>query len=488
MLVICSKRAVVTLLAAVCVLGCGAATAAAEGPPAAGALVEFEYHVSGVKSVGGPGVTYTGGVVAGDGGSVQVQSGHVAAVVFANVSTPALGWSLVSDGSSSLTATVDDWRYVTSGTVTGTATLAGGASMTVTDLQTGHTTTVKNGSFSIPTGIGPLGATLTPPVNRIIRCRGGSHSCQAQINFAGGARRREIVIRLTASNLSLRSVRAASSSRHPVYRLSGGHFVLGGSEYVATLNAARSSPRGSHLILTFRNRRATAAAETVQPGGVLAEFDYKMSNAAPSNPIFPAIFYTSGVVGGLGSVLGDQTLVVQGGAFSEAKFLANAWEIIPSGGSPFTATLRDRRYVNSAAVAGSASVGAGSSMTVTSPATTNTLTLKTGAFSIPTGVTGLGVGTPAPVGRPIPCQGTLRSCKARINFGGGARRRQIVVRLTGTDFSLRSVKAVSSSRHPVYRLSGGHFVLGGSEYVARLNAARSSPAGSHLILSFRTKT
>ncbi len=158
------------------------------------------------------------------------------------VSTPALGWSLASDGSSSLTATVDDWSLTRRvQPVTGSA--IGRRGIDDRHRPPDRTqTTVKNGSFSIPTGIGPLGATLTPPVNRIIRCRGGSHSCQAQINFAGGARRREIVIRLTASNLSLRSVRAASSSRHPVYRLSGGHFVLGGSEYAATLERRPIQP------------------------------------------------------------------------------------------------------------------------------------------------------------------------------------------------------------------------------------------------------
>jgi hypothetical protein len=82
------------LVAAICVVGCGAAAAAAQGPPAAGALVEFEYRLSNVKSVGLPGVTYSGGVVAGGGGSVFIQSGAVAAIDFVNVE-PAI-WGGVS--------------------------------------------------------------------------------------------------------------------------------------------------------------------------------------------------------------------------------------------------------------------------------------------------------------------------------------------------------------------------------------------------------
>ena len=124
--------------------------------------------------------------------------------------------------------------------------------MTVTDQTTMQTTTLQNGVFSIPTGVSGLGSPPPSAGHQSIRCQGGAGSCQAQINFAGGARRREVVIGLTSRNLSLRLVTAVSRSKHPVYGLTGGHFVLGGSEYVVTLNAAPSSPPGSHLLLTFR--------------------------------------------------------------------------------------------------------------------------------------------------------------------------------------------------------------------------------------------
>jgi hypothetical protein len=63
-----------TLLAAIWVLACGAANAAAVVPPAAGKLVEFEYHVSNANpALISPGITYTNGTLAEAGGSVTVQ-------------------------------------------------------------------------------------------------------------------------------------------------------------------------------------------------------------------------------------------------------------------------------------------------------------------------------------------------------------------------------------------------------------------------------
>ncbi len=456
-----------TVMAAACALGCGAATAAAQGPSATRELVEFEYRLSNVKSPGFPQITYTGGVVASGGGSVRVSSGAVHAIVFANVNAAIFGWSLVSVGSAPLTAAVDDWRYVDSGSVTGTATVPSGSSMTVSDVETGHTTTVKNGAFAIPTGIGALGGRTPSAINRLIQCHGGARSCQAQINLAGGAHQRKIVIRLTNTNLRLRSVKAVSSSKHPVYRLHGGHFILGGSEYVVTLDAARSSPGGSHLILTFRDHEAagariattlgparcgtasriepdrvfapcggwtmaaptaathalgygaaTAAAKTL-PVGVLAEFDYTVSNAPADSHIYPNIFYTGGIADGSGSAVGDQTLIVQSGAFSAADFLANAWDLVPTGHTPLTALLLDRRYVDGATVTGTAGVAAGSSMTVTNDAM-HMITLKNGAFSIPAGVGEAGAGRPSAGLRLLQCQGGARSCQARIDFAGGA--------------------------------------------------------------------
>jgi hypothetical protein len=127
--------------------------------------------------------------------------------------------------------------------------------MTVTPLETGHTTRLTNGQFSIPTGVGARGAKPPKGGSRIVKCRGSARSCQARISLAGGAHNRKIVIRLTDTNLALHSVKAPPRRKHAAYMLTDGKLVRGGSEYVVTLNAARSCPRGSHLILTFTRRR-----------------------------------------------------------------------------------------------------------------------------------------------------------------------------------------------------------------------------------------
>lgn len=96
------------------------------------------------------------------------------------------------------------------------------------------------------------GATALASSGQVVRCRGDGRSCQARISIAGGASNRRITIRLTDTNLSLRSVTVSPKSSRGAYRLSGGRFALGGSEYLVTLNAVRANPRGSYLILTFR--------------------------------------------------------------------------------------------------------------------------------------------------------------------------------------------------------------------------------------------
>ncbi len=73
-------------------------------------------------------------------------------------------------------------------------------------------------------------------------------------HLAGGSHNRKIVIRLTDTNLALRSVKAPPRREHAAYMLTDGKFVRGGSEYVVTLNADRACPPGSHLILTFARR------------------------------------------------------------------------------------------------------------------------------------------------------------------------------------------------------------------------------------------
>ena len=110
---------------------------------------------------------------------------------------------------------------------------------------------LANGKFSIPTGLGRLGAEPPNAGRRVVTCEGSPRSCRARISLAGGARNREIVIRLTSSDLSLRSVTSPPRQKRPAYSLTDGHFAQSSSEYVVTLNAPAPSPSRSHLILTF---------------------------------------------------------------------------------------------------------------------------------------------------------------------------------------------------------------------------------------------
>ena len=88
-----------------------------------------------------------------------------------------------------------------------------------------------------------------------VRCRGGSDSCRARVNLAGGASDKRIVIRLSDPDLRLVSVRPNRRALRGSYGLSGQRLRAGGSKYVVRLNAAQSTRRGAYLILTFRASR-----------------------------------------------------------------------------------------------------------------------------------------------------------------------------------------------------------------------------------------
>jgi hypothetical protein len=87
----------------------------------------------------------------------------------------------------------------------------------------------------------------------VVTCEGGSNSCQARVSIGGGASNRQVVIRLSDTDLRLVSVRPNQGSLKGAYSLSRERFQDGGSEYAFTLNAVQAAPRGSQLILTFRS-------------------------------------------------------------------------------------------------------------------------------------------------------------------------------------------------------------------------------------------
>ena len=227
------------------VLAGGVDSASAQIEPS-GQIEQFDFTLTNAPSHGFVGVIYSTGVIGTSGGTIDFQSGAAQEVNFLDNA-----WTVIPTGNEMLNATVTDYRLVAGATITGTAHVPAGASMTVTVGDTDQTVKLTNGKFSIPTGVGQLGAVPPKGGKRVVKCRGTARSCRATISLAGGARDRKIVIRLTDTDLLLRSIKGPPKRAHAAYGLTEGHFTDGGSEYVVTLNAARSSAPGSHLTLTF---------------------------------------------------------------------------------------------------------------------------------------------------------------------------------------------------------------------------------------------
>ncbi len=235
------RRVIALLIATTTVL-----TIAGTGAASAAQFSGLVYSVSGLAPGNPVQIYYTGGVSTDYGGTVTVGSGKVLALGL-------LGNAMFLQAGSPgpLAATVTHFLGVGSAPITGTASIPAGAAVVVLDMETNKQYTLVDGqSFSIPTGFG-LGATPPKGGSRTVRCRGTARSCTAQVSIAGGASNRTLVIKLTDTNLRLRSVTASPKRASSAYLLSGGHFALGGSEYIVTLNAVRSNPKGAHLVLKF---------------------------------------------------------------------------------------------------------------------------------------------------------------------------------------------------------------------------------------------
>lgn len=235
------RVAIATLAAGALVSTLGAGSALAFQP------VSFTYDVTNL----GPGThfqaVYSGGADHGLGGSAQAGTGEISyAGLFPN------GVVLFPQPAGApLTADVQQWVRVTNCSLQGVATVPGGTTVTLTNNTTNQQVMVNNGRFQIPTGMCGLGAAPRKSRSQTITCKGSARSCRATVPLAGGAINRELAIRLTDTNLRLRSITATPRKSRSAYLLTGGHYRLGGSEYVITLNAVRSNPKGSHLTLTF---------------------------------------------------------------------------------------------------------------------------------------------------------------------------------------------------------------------------------------------
>jgi hypothetical protein len=84
-----------------------------------------------------------------------------------------------------------------------------------------------------------------------VRCVGTADFCGATVSIAGGASNRVVTINLTGTNFRRAGVRVIPSSSRGAFSITRTSFRLGGSQFRFTLNAVRSNPRRSRIILLF---------------------------------------------------------------------------------------------------------------------------------------------------------------------------------------------------------------------------------------------
>ena len=177
---------------------------------------------------------------------------------------------------------------------------------------------------------------------------------------------------------------------------------------------------------------------------------------------------------------GDTKVQETSGDFGTAQFSSGGFALL-AGHSALSAVILDGVVVTSAPFTGTATIPAGASVTVTNTTTQQVVTLSSGvAFSIPTGVTGVGA-PPPPVTTTVTCHGTALFCLARIPIGRGASSGTITVSLPAAFLRL---KAQIAPRHAKWTLTGRHYEQAGRKYVATLSANAANPAGSQLTLVF----
>jgi hypothetical protein len=106
---------------------------------------------------------------------------------------------------------------------------------------------------------GALGAAPASAATTNVNCRGGADGCVAVVKIAGGVTNRTIVVRLSDTDFRLVGRRVVPGSSKGKFSTKNGHFALGGSEFIFTLNAAKSNPGGARIILLFADRLSRAA-------------------------------------------------------------------------------------------------------------------------------------------------------------------------------------------------------------------------------------
>jgi hypothetical protein len=98
---------------------------------------------------------------------------------------------------------------------------------------------------------GAIGAAPASAATQTVNCGGNAFGCVASVNIAGGVTNRTVIVRLTDTDFVRVGTRVTSRSSKGRFSIRNGRYMLGGSEFIFTLNAAKSNPRFSRIILLF---------------------------------------------------------------------------------------------------------------------------------------------------------------------------------------------------------------------------------------------
>jgi hypothetical protein len=98
---------------------------------------------------------------------------------------------------------------------------------------------------------GAVAAAPASAATTHVHCAGTSDACAASVSIAGGASNRTVIIMLTDTNFRRVGRRVIPRTSKGAFSMTNGHFALGGSEYVFTLNAVQGNPKGARIILLF---------------------------------------------------------------------------------------------------------------------------------------------------------------------------------------------------------------------------------------------
>jgi hypothetical protein len=99
--------------------------------------------------------------------------------------------------------------------------------------------------------VGAIGAAPASAAPQMVNCSGNAFGCVATVSISGGASNKTVVVRLTDTDLFRAGTRVTPKSSKGAFSISNGHFAVGGSEWIFTLNAVKANPHGSRIILLF---------------------------------------------------------------------------------------------------------------------------------------------------------------------------------------------------------------------------------------------